>query len=199
MELRAEPRFGTRSSAVLEVIRDKVYTYDATITEVSGIGLRIEMTEELTEGEDIRLLVNNYLLLARVRRCIPSESGFIIGVERIDDWNGPSSTNALVPQKIGAQSPAKVLGRPKLKNPLDSLHVAAFAALFTDPRLRTRKIKYQTGFVAAVYRTGRVGGHRRGRLASWKAECACQSRIGQAVTECPEIRHRYRTAESRRH
>ena len=28
-------------------MRDKVYTYDTAITEVSGTGLRIEMAEEL--------------------------------------------------------------------------------------------------------------------------------------------------------
>ena len=149
MELRAEPRFGTSSSAVLEVVRDKVYTYDATITEVSGLGLRIEMAEALTEGEDIRLLVNDYLLFARVRRCSPSESGFIVGVERIDDWNGPPSGSALVPQKIASTSPVKMLGRPKLKNPLDNLHRAAFRALFADPRLRTRETKYQAVAIAA--------------------------------------------------
>jgi hypothetical protein len=149
MELRAEPRFGTRSSAVLEVIRDKVYTYDATITEVSGIGLRIEMAEELTEGEDIRLLVNDYLLFARVRRCIPFESGFTIGLERIDDWNGPRTENALVPLNNTTTILAKMLGRPKLKNPLDNLHLAAFRALFADPRLRTRKTKYQAVAITA--------------------------------------------------
>ena len=137
MESRAEPRFGTLSSAVVEVIRDRVYTHDTTITEVSGTGLRIEMAEELTVGEDVRLLINGYLVFARVRRCIPSESGFVIGLERIDDWNGPRAESALGPLKTSAVSPVKVLGRPKLKHPLDDLHGAAFRALFADPRLRT--------------------------------------------------------------
>jgi hypothetical protein len=109
--------------------------------------LRIEMAEELTVGEDIRLVVNNYVLFARVRRCIPSESGFTMGIERIDDWNGLSSESALAPQETAATSLMKVLGRPKLKNPLDGLHVAAFGALFTDPRLRTKKLSYQAGFI----------------------------------------------------
>jgi len=148
MESRAEPRFETRSSASVEVVRDKVYTFDTTITEVSGTGLRIEMSQELAVGEDIRLVVNNYLLFARVRRCIPSELGFTIGVERIDDWNGPPSGSAIASQKTAATSPMKMLGRPKLKNPLDSLHLAAFRTLFTDPRLRTKKMKYQAGFIA---------------------------------------------------
>jgi hypothetical protein len=149
MELRAEPRFGTRSSGILEVIRDKVYTYEASITEVSGIGLRIEMAEELAAGENIRLVVNNYHMFARVRRCIPSESGFTIGLERVEDWNRPPSGNALVPQKTTGTSPVKILGRPKLKNPLDNLHLAALRALFADPRLRTRPLKYKAAAIAA--------------------------------------------------
>ena len=172
MESRAEPRFETRSSASLEVVRDKVYTYDATITEVSGIGLRIELAQELTVGEDIRLLVNDYLMLARVRRCIPSESGFTIGLERVDDWSG------LVPQKAAASSPVKVLGRPKLKNPLDSLHAAAFRALFADPRLRTRKTKFQAGFLA----TGCIA------LAGWAGVGA-----GVSVHGKPKIAARAKT------
>jgi hypothetical protein len=149
MELRTEPRFGTRSSAVLEVVRDQVYTYHTTITEVSGIGLRIEMAEELTVGETIRLLVHNYYMFAQVRRCVPSESGFIIGVERIDAWNGPPAGNASIPSKTAIASPVKVAGRPKLTNPLDNLHGAALRALFTEPRWRKAQPKYQTVFIAA--------------------------------------------------
>lgn len=148
MELRTEPRFETRSSAVLEVVRDKVYTYDTTITEVSGIGLRIEIAEELTVGETIRLLVNNYHMFAQVRRCVPSGSGFIIGVERIDAWNGPTAGSALIPSKTAITSPGKVLGRPKLNNPLDHLHGAALKALFADPRWRNTKKKYQAVLIA---------------------------------------------------
>lgn len=95
------------------------------------------------------MLVNDYLLFARVRRCIPSESGFTIGVERIDDWDRPFSGSALVPQKIPATSPVNVLGRPKLPNPLDSSDGAAHLALFADPRLLTRKTKYQAVAAAA--------------------------------------------------
>lgn len=149
MELRAEPRFGTRSSAAVEVIRDRVYTHDITITEVSGGGLRMEMAEELTVGENVRLLVNGYHMFAQVRRCVPSESGFIIGVERIDAWNGPPSESALVPLKTAATSPVKMLGRPKLRNPLDNLRSAALRTLFADPRLRTTQINYQAVFIAA--------------------------------------------------
>ncbi len=147
MELRAEPRFETRSSASIEVVRDKVYNYATTITEVSGVGLRLEMAQELTAGEDVRLLIDGYIVFARVRRCIPSESGFIIGIERIDDWSGPPTGSALISQKTAAPSPVKIVGRPKLRNPLDSLHAAAFRALFNDPRLRTKKMKYQAGFI----------------------------------------------------
>jgi len=149
MELRAEPRFGTRSSALIEVIRDKVYTYDTTITEVSGIGLQMEMAEELTVGETIRLLVNNYHMLAQVRRCMPSESGFIIGVERIDAWNGPPAGSALDSSKTAATSPLRVLGRPKLNHPLDNLHRAALRGLFADPRWRSSRTKYQAVLIAA--------------------------------------------------
>lgn len=149
MESRAEPRFETRASVSIEVVRDKVYTYDATITEVSGIGLRIELAQELTVGEDIRLLVSDYLVFARVRRCIPSESGFTIGLERVDGWDAPSSGSASAPQTTAAASAVKVLGRPKLKNPLDSLHGASLQALFSDPRLRTRKTKFQAAAIAA--------------------------------------------------
>jgi len=149
MELRTEPRFETRSAAVLEVVRDKVYTYDSTITEVSGIGLRIEMAEELTVGETIRLLVHNYYMFAQVRRCMPSGSGFTIGVERIDAWNGPPAGDASIPSKTGTASPAKVVGRPKLTNPLDNLHGAALRALFAEPRWRKTQPKYQTVVITA--------------------------------------------------
>lgn len=149
MDLRAEPRFGTRSAALIEVIRDKVYTYDTTITEVSATGLRIEMTDELRVGESVRLLVNNYHMFAQVRRCVPSESGFIIGVERIDAWNGPPAGSALDSSKTAATSPLKVLGRPKLNNPLDNLHGAALRGLFADPRWRSSQTRYQAVFIAA--------------------------------------------------
>jgi len=149
MELRAEPRFETRSSASVEVVRDRVYTYDTSITEVSGIGLRIEMAEELTVGETIRLLVNDYYLFAQVRRCVPSESGFTVGVERIDAWNGLPAGSAPIPSKTAIASPVKVVGRPKLTNPLDNLRLAALRALFTEPRWRKTHPKYQTVFIAA--------------------------------------------------
>lgn len=109
----------------------------------------MEMAEELTVGENVRLLVNGYHMFAQVRRCVPSESGFIIGVERIDAWNGPPSESALVPLKTAATSPVKMLGRPKLRNPLDNLRSAALRTLFADPRLRTTQINYQAVFIAA--------------------------------------------------
>jgi hypothetical protein len=148
MELRSEPRFGTRTSGVVEAIRDKLYTYDITITEVSGIGLRIEMAEELKVGENVRLLVDGYHMFAQVRRCVPSESGFTIGVERIDAWNAPPPESALL--ETATPSAVKVLGRPKLRNPLDNLRGAALRGLFADPRLRTTvQAKYQTVFIVA--------------------------------------------------
>lgn len=149
MELRAEPRFGTLSSVVLEVIRDKVYTYEGTITEVSGIGLRIEMADELTIGERIRLTVNGYQMFAQVRRCGPAESGFVVGVERIDAWDGPPAGNPLAPPETATTPPVKRLGRTELKNPLDSLHGVALRGLFADPRWRTREKKYRAIFIAA--------------------------------------------------
>jgi hypothetical protein len=149
MELRAEPRFETRSSAVVEVIRDKVYTYDITITEVSGSGLRIEMAEELTVGENIRLLVDNYHMFAQVRSCKPAESGFVLGLERIDAWNAPPAESASVPAKTATASPVKVVGRPELKNPLDNLRRAALGSLFADPRLRTTEANYKPILIAA--------------------------------------------------
>jgi hypothetical protein len=155
MESRTEPRFETRSSAVVEIIRDRAYTYDATITEVSGIGLRIEMAEELKVGENIRLTVNGYQMFATVRRCLPAESGFTIGVERVDSWDGPKADSAPVSAKATKTveavppTPANVLGRPKLKNPLDNLHGAALRGLFADPRWRTPPKSYKTAFIAA--------------------------------------------------
>jgi|GEM_PF-6578155 len=148
MELRAEPRFETRSPAVVEVIRDKVYTFDATITEVSGVGLRIETPEELRVGETIRLLVNSYHMFAQVRGSKPGDSGFVIGLERIDAWNGPAP-GASAPEKMAAASPVPVVGRPTLKKPLDNLHRAALRELFANPRFRTVPRKYQTAIIAA--------------------------------------------------
>jgi hypothetical protein len=130
-------------------MRDKVHSYDITITEVSGIGLRIEMSEELAIGETIRLLVSDYNMYAQVRRCVPSESGFIIGVERIDAWNGPPPESPLIAPKTATASGTKVLGRPRLRKPLDNLHGAALRALFADSRLRTNQKKYQAAFVIA--------------------------------------------------
>jgi hypothetical protein len=141
MELRTEPRFETRSSAVVEVIRDKVYTYNITITEVSAFGLKIEMAEELRVGETSRLLVNNYHLFAQVRSCTPSKSGFVIGLERIDAWNGPADV-------VLVGSPVQALGRPKLKNPLGNLHSAALGDLFANPRFRPTQMKYEAVFIA---------------------------------------------------
>jgi Domain of unknown function (DUF4115) len=149
MELRAEPRFGTSSSAVLEVIRDKVYSYSTSITEVSGIGLRLEVAGEMIIGEKIRLTVDGYQMFAQVRRCVPSESGFTVGVERIDAWNGPPADHAPAPSKTAMTPPVKVLGLPELKNPLDNLHGVALKGLFADPRWRTAQNKSRAILIAA--------------------------------------------------
>ena len=202
MELRAEPRFGTRSSAVLEVVRDKVYTYDTTITEVSGIGLRIETAEELTVGETVRLLMDNYYMFAQVRRCVPSESGFIVGIERIDAWNGPPAGNASIPSKTATASPVKVLGRPKLTKPLDNLHGVALRALFSEPRWRKTTAEVSNRFYrCGMYCSSRVGGLRSGRLPSWKTAgySACRNQRGQAVDASAKIRRCCRTAANRSH
>jgi len=184
MELRAEPRFGTHSRAVLEVVRDKVHTYDTTITEVSGTGLRIEMAEELAVGETIRLLINNHHLFAQVRRCVPAESGFIIGIERIDDWNGSPTEISL---EHSTTSPVKVLGRPTLKNPLGSLRAPALSALFADPRLRTREIKYQAVFiVAGCIALAGWAGFGTGISLHGKPQVATPAKTG-AARQLPEV------------
>jgi hypothetical protein len=149
MESRAELGLETRSPAFIEVFRDKVYTYRASITEFSGTGLRLEMAEELTAGEDIRLLVNNQHLFARVRRCIPSESGFTIGAERIDDWNGPRAEKPLAPAKTAIPSQKNILEPPALKNPPDNLRASALTAQSADPRPTTTQTKNRAAAVAA--------------------------------------------------
>ncbi len=111
--------------------------------------MRIEMANELTVGENIRLLVDNYHMFAQVRSCTPAESGFVIGLERIDAWNAPPAESTSVPAKTAIASPVKVVGRPELKNPLDNLRRAALGSLFTDPRLRTTQKKYQAVLIAA--------------------------------------------------
>ena len=88
-------------------------------------------------------------MFAQVRRCVPSESGFIVGIERIDAWNGPPAGNASIPSKTATASPVKVLGRPKLTKPLDNLHGVALRALFSEPRWRKTQPKFQTVFIAA--------------------------------------------------
>lgn len=148
MELRAEPRFETSSAGVVEVIRDRAYTYDVIITEVSGIGLRIVTAEKLSLGEQIRVTVNGYQMFAQVRRCDPAESGFIIGVERVDDWDKPPSENELASPGTAKTAQSEVLGRPKLKHPVDNLRGAALRAVFADPRLRTPERNYRTAFIA---------------------------------------------------
>ena len=147
MESLAELGLETHSPAFIEVFRDKVYTYRASITEASGTGLRLEMTEELTAGEEIRLLVNNQHLSARGRRCIRSESGFTIGAERIDDWNAPRVEKPSVPLKTVITPQAKVVERPEPQNPPDNLGGAA--ARSADQRLRTTQTKNRAVAVAA--------------------------------------------------
>jgi hypothetical protein len=148
MESRAELGLETHSPAFIEVFRDKVYTYRASIMEASGTGLRLEMTEELTTGEDIRLLVNNQHLFARVRRCIRSESGFTIGVERTDDWEGPRAEKRSVPLKTAITPQAKISERPA-QNPPANLRDASLTARSADQRLRTTQTKNRVAAVAA--------------------------------------------------
>ena len=75
------------------------------------------MAEELNVGENVRLVVNGYHMFAQVRRCVPSESGFTIGLERIDGVEWAASESALVPLDAATTSPAKVLGRTEAKKP----------------------------------------------------------------------------------
>ncbi|MEO8053133.1 MAG: DUF4115 domain-containing protein, partial [Acidobacteriota bacterium] len=104
----------------------------------------------LNVGEHIRVAVNGYQMFAQVRRCDPAESGFIIGVERIDDWDKPPAESELASPGTAKTAQSEVLGRPKLKQPLDNLRGAALRAVFADPRLRTPEKNYRTAFIAVV-------------------------------------------------
>jgi hypothetical protein len=148
MEVRTEPRFKTDSVTAVEVIRDKAYTFEGRITDVSGIGFQIEMAEPLMEGETIRLTVDGYHMLTQVRHCVLHDSTFKIGVERVDQWDGKVSEGLMrSPIMAGRQA---VLGRPVLKNPVGSLRGAALRELFADPRLRTKQAKYQGAAILAA-------------------------------------------------
>jgi len=148
MEPRTEPRFETDLAAVIEVIRDKTYTFKARITDVSGLGFRIQIAEPLTVGETVRLTANNYQMLSRVCHCIPSDSAFSIGLERVDPWEGMVANGAAVPTAMAGIQP--VLGRPVLKNPVGHLRAAALRGLFANAHLRTRQTNYQTAFILAA-------------------------------------------------
>jgi hypothetical protein len=148
MEVRAEPRFKTDSVGVVEVIRDKAYTFEGRITDVSGIGFQIEMAEPLTEGETIRLTVDGLHMLAQVRHCMLDDSTYKIGVERVDQWDGKVSEGVMRPPIVAGRK--AVLGRPALKNPVGSLRGAALRELFADPRLRTKQVKYRAVAILAV-------------------------------------------------
>jgi hypothetical protein len=147
MEPRTEPRFETDLAAVVEVIRDKTYTLNGRITDVSGLGFRIETAEALAVGETIRLTANNYQMLARVCHCKQSDSGFSIGVERVDPWEQMVATAAAMPTAIAGAQP--VLGRPVLKNPVGYLRAAALRGLFESARSKSKQTNYQAAFIVA--------------------------------------------------
>jgi hypothetical protein len=148
MEPRTEPRFETNSAVVVEVIRDKTYTLPGRITDVSGLGFRLEMAEPLTTGETIRVTVNGYQMFAQVRHCGHSDSGFAIGVERIDAWEGKAADPAAMPASMPGTQP--VAGRPVLKNSVGYLRGAALRGLFANPRLRAKRTKHQDALIFAA-------------------------------------------------
>ena len=186
MEGRAEPRFKTDSKGVVEVIRDKVYTFSGRITEVSGTGFQIEMAEPLTEDETVRLTFDGYHMLARVRHCVRHDTAYRIGIERVDQWEGKAST--------GVGSPL-VAGRPAPRNPVDSLRAAAVRELFADPRLRTKQAKYQLGAIGAAcvalaaWAGGSVFWHavgHRGQAASVSGTAAMKALADRPATAVDE-------------
>ena len=170
MEPRTEPRFETDLAAVVEVIRDKTYTLKGRITDVSGLGFRIETAEPLVVGETIRLTANNFQMLARVCHCKQSDSAFSIGVERVDPWEGMVANGAATPTALAGLQP--VLGRPVLKNPVGYLRGAAMRGLFANARSKTKRMNYQAAFIFA----GSVA------LAAWAGGSVVWNSLGHRLS-----------------
>jgi hypothetical protein len=154
MHLRIEPRFTTEIGVVLQRLRRDAHQLPARILDVSGVGFRLAVREELTIGEPLRILIGDYKLLVQVRYSMPIENGHSVGVERIDAWL--QDDKAVPSQRQAAAPPAglpesKVLGRQQLKEHLGLLRTTALHDLFAKQRVpKTRKRLFLGGLATGV-------------------------------------------------
>ena len=146
MHLRIEPRFTTETSVILQRLRRDTQQIPARILDVSGVGFRLSVQEELTVGEPLRILIGDYKLLVMVRYSVPFENGHSVGVERIDVW---LQDDKAVPAE--KQDAAPSLGRPQVKAHLGLLRTTALHDLFTKQTVKkSRKRLFLGGLATAL-------------------------------------------------
>jgi len=129
---RSEPRFETGADAVVDVIRhDGTSTLAGHVTDISGMGFRVELDLPLAVGENILLTVAGHQVFAVIRNCTAAASGFVVGVERVDNWQDIGKDGVAVPSR----SP---LG-PVLKSHIGPLRAAALRELLGKKRVKTKR------------------------------------------------------------
>lgn len=154
MHLRIEPRFTTEISVLLQRLRRDTQQIPARILDVSGVGFRLSVQEELAVGEPLRILIGDYKLLVMVRYSVPLEHGHSVGVERIDVWL--QDDKAVPAQKqdttpLPRQPQSNVLGRPQLKSHLGLLRTTALHDLFAKQTVKkSRKRLFLGGLATAL-------------------------------------------------
>ncbi len=153
MHLRIEPRFTTEISVILQRLRCNAQQLPARILDVSGVGFRLFVQEELTVGEPLRILIGDYKLLVMVRYSVPLENGHSVGVERIDVWL--QDDKAVPAEKQDAAPPLSQqqlneLGRPHLKAHLGLLRTTALHDMFAKQTVKKSRKRLVFGGLATA-------------------------------------------------
>ena len=144
MSSRREPRFKTTTPVRAQVLRDnKMQEVDGLIVDMSGTGIGLTLDAPLVVGEVIRLQVDNHYVFAIVRHSSVAADQCTIGVERINEWSGPTATQpgAFAPTPSGIGCP------PTPRGYLGDLTVVALRELF---KTTTQDKKYARLRIAAI-------------------------------------------------
>jgi hypothetical protein len=78
---RAELRFPVHQPVQLTLLDDSNHQFEATITEVSGRGMRIVAHRALPLSAPVRLDLDDSLVLGEVCYCSPDGDKFVIGLQ----------------------------------------------------------------------------------------------------------------------
>lgn len=80
MERRAEPRLPVDQSIKVTFLGPPGRQVDGVITDLSGLGMRVVLTQAAPLDAAIRIDLDDTLLLGEVCYCAPLDGGFAVGI-----------------------------------------------------------------------------------------------------------------------